>query len=145
MNALELKELRGVNNLSQQDMANLLGKKLRAVQSWEQERRNIPQSVVILIKKLFEDGILKENNVKSEDVSDDLSESDTSFEALDIGKKIDVLYKLSLGKLSTQEKDILFLSKKVDGMRETIIELNAKIERLTDKVINKDKEKAANQ
>lgn len=53
MNSEELKTFREVNNISQAQLAEILGKTVRAVQSWEQGVRNMPQSVEILLQKHF--------------------------------------------------------------------------------------------
>lgn len=58
-----------------------------------------------------------------EAVEDQFKQDDT-FENLKIDDKLNEIYKLSLGKLSMQEKDIMFLSRKVEiltGLNETMI------------------------
>lgn len=57
MNALEVKRTRESLNLSQLEFATMLGKSVRAVQSWEQGTRNIPSSVVILINNITQSDI----------------------------------------------------------------------------------------
>lgn len=49
MNDLELKKFRDKYNLSQTELADIVGKSVRAVQSWEQGVRNVPQSVILLL------------------------------------------------------------------------------------------------
>lgn len=52
MNSLELKEFRKERNLSQHELAELIGKSVRAIQSWEQGVRAMPQSVDLLLKSI---------------------------------------------------------------------------------------------
>jgi transcriptional regulator with XRE-family HTH domain len=51
MNALEIKKFRDQYNITQKELAEIVGSSLRAVQSWEQSHRNIPQSAIKLIEK----------------------------------------------------------------------------------------------
>ena len=50
MNSLEIKEFRKKNNLTQGELAKIAGVTVRAVQSWEQNQRNITQSAIKLIQ-----------------------------------------------------------------------------------------------
>lgn len=50
MNYLEIKKFRDKHNLSQSQLAEIIRKSIRAVQSWEQGVRNVPQSVVLLLE-----------------------------------------------------------------------------------------------
>lgn len=54
MNAIEIKEYRKRNNLTQNQLADIVKSSVRAVQSWEQEQRNITQSAIELMK-VYED------------------------------------------------------------------------------------------
>lgn len=56
MNSLELKEFRDKHGLSQSQLAEIVGKSIRAVQSWEQGVRNIPQSVLFLLRTYEQNG-----------------------------------------------------------------------------------------
>ena len=49
MNALELKNIRKEYNITQERLAEIVGSSIRAVQSWEQGQRNIPQSAIKLL------------------------------------------------------------------------------------------------
>jgi hypothetical protein len=49
MNALELKNIRKEYNITQEKLAEIVGSSIRAVQSWEQGQRNIPQSAIKLL------------------------------------------------------------------------------------------------
>ena len=59
MNDLQVKEFRRINNLTQSDLAKIAGVSIRAVQSWEQGQRNIPQSVTMLLKAYEEKTTIK--------------------------------------------------------------------------------------
>ena len=50
MNGKELRKVREDNELTQEDLASIVGKSVRAVQSWEQGARNMPQSAVMLFE-----------------------------------------------------------------------------------------------
>lgn len=49
MNALELKSMRKEYNITQEKLAEIVGSSVRAVQSWEQGQRNMPQSAIKLL------------------------------------------------------------------------------------------------
>lgn len=49
MNALELKNMRKEYNITQERLAEIVGSSVRAVQSWEQGQRNMPQSAIKLL------------------------------------------------------------------------------------------------
>lgn len=49
MNALELKNIRKEYNITQERLAEIVGSSVRAVQSWEQGQRNMPQSAIKLL------------------------------------------------------------------------------------------------
>lgn len=51
MDSLELKKFRKDHQLSQKEVADIVGKTIRAVQSWEQGQRNIPKNAIILLNK----------------------------------------------------------------------------------------------
>ena len=55
MNAYEIKKFRDEHNMSQSQLAELLGTSVRAVQSWEQGVRNISQSSAKLLKVYSEE------------------------------------------------------------------------------------------
>lgn len=50
MNALEIKDFRKRNGLSQQDLAEIVKSSLSSVRSWEQNQRNVTQSAIELMK-----------------------------------------------------------------------------------------------
>ena len=54
MNAIEIKEYRKRNNLTQNQLADIVESSVRAVQSWEQGQRNITQGAIKLMK-VYED------------------------------------------------------------------------------------------
>lgn len=54
MNALELKDFRQSNSLSQEELAEILGKSVATIRSWEQGNRNMPKSAEITIKNYME-------------------------------------------------------------------------------------------
>lgn len=49
MNGLEIKEFRKKHKLTQEKLADIVGAKVRSVQSWEQGTRNISQSAIKLM------------------------------------------------------------------------------------------------
>lgn len=56
--------------------------------------------------------------------------NDNSFENLKIDDRINEIYKLTLGKLSMQEKDIMFLDRKVDILTELNRNMSSEIKEL---------------
>jgi transcriptional regulator with XRE-family HTH domain len=66
MNHLELKKFRKDNNITQQQLADIAGVSVRAVQSWEQNQRNITQSAIMLIRAFEKENTSKDipNNVQ---------------------------------------------------------------------------------
>lgn len=54
MDALEIKRIREEYSLTQSQLAEITGSSLRAVQSWEQNTRNISQSAIKLINAFIE-------------------------------------------------------------------------------------------
>lgn len=56
MNSLQLKEYRKLNNLSQQNIADITGVTLRTVKSWEYGERNISTSAVKAIENYTQSG-----------------------------------------------------------------------------------------
>ena len=62
MNHLDVKKFREDNNLTQSQLAEITGVSIRAVQSWEQNQRNITQSAIKLIEVFKE----KEKNTTDE-------------------------------------------------------------------------------
>jgi DNA-binding transcriptional regulator YiaG len=49
MNVLELKNIRKEYNITQEKLAEIVGSSVRAVQSWEQGQRKMPQSAIKLL------------------------------------------------------------------------------------------------
>lgn len=68
MNAYEIKKFRDEHNMSQSQLAELLGTSVRAVQSWEQGVRNISQSSARLLRVYS-----KEHNVSLDGGKKDIS------------------------------------------------------------------------
>ena len=66
MNSVEIKNFRELHNLSQEQLANIVGKSARAVQSWEQGVRNIPTNAVLLIEKYTQGDRFNNNLIKKE-------------------------------------------------------------------------------
>ena len=66
MNNLELKRFRTEMNLSQEDLAKIVGKTIRAVQSWEQGVRRIPESAILLMRNYAQSGNVNENLIQKE-------------------------------------------------------------------------------
>lgn len=54
MTALEIKEFRKKYNLSQEDLAQIVGTGIRGVQGWEQGKRKISQSAILLMEQFVE-------------------------------------------------------------------------------------------
>ena len=68
MNNLELKRFRTEMNLSQEDLAKIVGKTIRAVQSWEQGVRRIPESAILLMRNYAQSGNINENLKQEETI-----------------------------------------------------------------------------
>lgn len=54
LNNSPIKELRKQTKMSQQQFANYFGLPLRTLQGWEQDRRNPPDYLVELLKRIWE-------------------------------------------------------------------------------------------
>ncbi len=67
MNSLEIKEFRKKYNLTQSDLADIVGSTIRAVQSWEQGNRNITQSAIKLISNFISEQEFKSRLVVDPD------------------------------------------------------------------------------
>lgn len=59
MNALDVRKIREKYNLTQSELAKIVGGTIRAVQSWEQGQRNITQSAVKLLEMYEKSQMLK--------------------------------------------------------------------------------------
>jgi transcriptional regulator with XRE-family HTH domain len=66
MNAYEIKKFRDEHNMSQSQLAELLGTSVRAVQSWEQGVRNISQSSEKLLKVYSKEHIVSPDGSKKD-------------------------------------------------------------------------------
>src|SRR5690606_30152732 len=62
MNGSEIKLFRKKYGLTQQELANVVKSSVRAVQSWEQNQRNITQSAISLMQ-IYEDSMNNENDI----------------------------------------------------------------------------------
>ena len=69
MNNLELKRFRTEMNLSQEDLAKIVGKTIRAVQSWEQGVRRIPESALLLMQNFAQNDRINKNLTNEEFLS----------------------------------------------------------------------------
>lgn len=138
MNSIELKKFRDKHNLSQQELAEIVKKTIRAVQSWEQGTRNMPESVMVILEN-YE----KKPQGGSGDVTDsgDIFNED-AFENWKIDDKLNEIYKFQLAKLTIQDQDLRFLNKKVDDLNEEMKNIKEILINLVEKNINNPKVKA---
>ncbi len=67
MNNIELKQFRERHKINQEQLAEIVGKTIRAVQSWEQGIRNIPQSVILLLNNFDQNSGNKKDTYLTKD------------------------------------------------------------------------------
>jgi len=89
MNHLEIKKFRDNNNLTQKELAKITGVSIRAVQSWEQNQRNITQGAIKLIEAYTKNNeninepIERYKTKKRGDENRDLSTNNQNQESMD--------------------------------------------------------------
>lgn len=88
MNGSEIKLFRKKYGLTQQELANIVKSSVRAVQSWEQNQRNITQSAISLMR-IYEESMKNENDFsESEYMKEVTSRFFEVFEHLKKNKQI---------------------------------------------------------
>lgn len=141
MSNIDLKKFREKHNLSQQELASIVKKTIRAVQSWEQGKRNMPQSVLVILENY---DIEAQSDTSGRSLERKKQE-DEPFENWKIDDKLNEIYKFQMAKLTMQDQDIRFLNKKVDEMKIEISSMQSLMKSMNELLIDaleKSKEKA---
>ena len=83
MNKEQIKEFRRIHNLSQEDLAKIVGVGVRTIKSWEYGERNISKSAAQILKNYAQSGNINENLKQEESILK------KGIEAIDKSKPLD--------------------------------------------------------